>query len=368
MPKISFNLNRRFFEDQTAPRRPPDVVLQVAGGGSPFGSTRYKRTRLCPFEDAMVSIAKLRPLRDKEPLTVGWILHQCWEAYYQVIRDHQAKLGAPPKQNNKPKWEHYFFGGEVAAEKAGLAVLEQFAEEPGYLETMATCGRVFQAYCEFYRRRFAWRIVAVEETIIVERPVAQTFGKSLTLVDQDGDKISYETWRYSARLDLVIERWDIGDPALWIVEHKTAKILSEDLLHGYQLDMQILGQVWLMQNAVDLSMYAPFRGVMVNIATKHATPKFERLEVCPSVDHLLEFERSTQQWGLMNEVFKAMGHPRALGACAGALRGYAKCAYYECCHGKPNWTIEDFKKNEPLDGFYREDRPYISADDFEDYA
>lgn len=368
MAKLTFGLAKRFYEDKTAPRRPPHEVLGVAGGGSPYGSTRYKRTRLCPFEDAMVSIAKLRSLRDKEPLTVGWILHQCWEAYYQTIKAHQDKLGAPPKRNNRPKWEHYFYGAEPAAERAGLAVLEAFEKEPGYLDTLATCGRVFQAYCEHYRRSAEWRIIAVEETLILERSVAETFGKTLELTDQDGDKITYDVWRYSARLDMLIERWDIGDPSLWVVEHKSAKWLSEDLLWGYQLDMQILGQVWLVKNCVDLSAYSPFKGVIVNIATKNATPKFERLEVCPSADHLMAFEHSTQQWGLMNEVYAALNHPKALGACAGALRGYSRCAYYECCHGRPTWTIADFTREAPLDGYYREDRPFISADDYEDYS
>ena len=367
MTKISFGLHKKFFEDKNAPRRPPDVVLGVPGGGSPYGSTRYKRSRLCPFEDALVSIARLRPTRDKEPLSVGWILHQAWEAYYQVIMAHQQKLQMP-KRSNRPAWEWYFWGAEPEAEKAGLRVLEQFENEPGYLDTISTCGRVFQAYCENYRRTAEWKILAVEETIVIERPVAQTFGKPLHLVDQDGDRIEYSTWRYSARLDLVIERWDIGDPALWVVEHKSAKFLNEDLLSSYQLDMQILGQVWLVKNCVDLSQYSPFKGVIVNIATKHATPKFERLEVCPSEDHLLEFERSTQQWGLMNEVHIALGHPRALGSCSGALRGYSRCAYYDCCHSRPSWTVQDFVKNEPLDGFYREERPFIGPDDFEDYA
>lgn len=362
--KIKYDLARRFFEDRSLARRPPHKVLDVAGGGSPFGSTRYKRMRLCPFEDALVSVARLRPERDKEPLAVGWIEHQAWEAYYQVIKAHQDRLGDPPKRNNKPAWEHYFYGAETAAEKAGLAVLDIFQNEPGYLNTSEVCGRVFQAYCEEYRRQAPWRILAVEETLISEMPLA----KPLRLVDQDGDVISYDTWRYSARLDVVIVRYDTPHPSLWIVEHKTAKFISDDLLHGYQLDMQILGQVWLVKHCVDLSAYPQFGGVIVNIATKHATPKFERLEVSPSDDHLAEFEHSTIQWGLMNEVFKGVGYPRALGSCAGALRGYSRCSYYELCHSRPSWTVEDFTREEPVVGFYREDAVYQPVDDHEDYA
>jgi hypothetical protein len=364
MSKVTFKVAAKHCEDPNAPRRAPHVVLNVFGGGSPYGSTTYKRSRLCPFEDALVTIAKLRPQRNKEALDVGWIVHQAWEAYYAHIKTHQDALGVPPEREDKSAWEHYFYGAEPEAEKAGLAVLAEFENEPGYLSTSETAARTFQGYCENWRRRDTWRILAVEETLVIERPIARAF----ELTDQDGDRVRYDTWRYSARLDLVIERWDTKIPSLWVVEHKTAKMISEDLLHGYQLDMQILGQVWLMQNCVDLSTYAPYKGVIVNIATKHKTPRFERLEVAPSNDHLLEFEHSTIQWGLMRELFRAAGHPRALGACSGALRGYSKCAYYELCHSRPTWTIDDWVRETPIDGFYRDDRLYQEEGDYDDYV
>jgi len=364
MPKFTYKLKKKDIEDPNGPRRPPHVVAGVAGGGSPYGSTTYKRARLCPFEDALVSVARLRPDRNKEPLDVGWIVHLCWEAYYKVIKNHQDALGDPPPRADSNAWEHYFWGAIPAAERAVLEILTRFEEEPGYGRTIEACTRVINAYMEYYRRQDTWRILAVEETLVIEQPLARAY----TLIDQDGDKIVYDLWQYSCRLDLLIEDWKAFEPELWVVEGKTAKMLSEDLLSGYQLDMQILGQAWLFENCVDLSKYAPYKGVIVNIVTKHMQPKCERLQVCPSREHLAEFERSTKQWGLSREVNRALGHPRSLGSCAGALRGYAKCAYYELCHSRPSWGIADFERNDPPPGFFRDERPYQDESDYEDYA
>lgn len=363
MGKMTFKVPRKYMEDRNAARRPPHKVLEVFGGGSPYGSTTYKRARLCPFEDGLVRLARLRNARDKEALAIGWIVHQAWEAYYQVIADHQKALGEPPSRRDRPAWERYFWGAQPEAERAGLEVLARFDDEPGYAKTIEDCERVYQAYCEKYRRADEWRVLSVEETLVVEQPVTP----AMELVDQDGDVIRYDTWRYSARLDVVVERWDTPTPSLWVVEHKTAKMITDDLLHGYQLDMQILGQVWLVHHCVDLTAYAPYRGVIVNIATKHKTPRFERVEVCPSPEHLEAFEVSTKQWGLMREVYAGMGYPRALGTCAGALRGYSRCDYYDLCHSRPTWSVEDFAREEPPHGFYRDEQTFRVEDDMEDY-
>jgi len=366
MARVAFKVAAKDMEDRNAPRRPAHKVLNIEGGGSPYGSTTYKRARLCPFEDGLVSTARLRPSRNKDALDIGWLVHQAWEAYYEVICQHQAALGEPPDRKDRGAWEHYFWGAEPAGEKAGLMVFEAFADEPGYILVVDTAARTFQGYCEHYRRTDEWRILGVEETLIYQ----QELPSPMRLVDQDGDVIVYNEWAYSARLDLVVERWDTPQPSLWVVEHKTAKMINEDLLHGYQLDMQILGQVWLVHHCVDLSSYPPYRGVLVNIATKHKVPRFERLEVSPSNGHLHEFERSTKQWGLLREIAKGMGFPRALGSCAGALRGYSKCAYYELCHSRPEWTVPDFAREEPPDGFYRDDNenPLRGEDEHEAYA
>lgn len=355
MAKFGFQIKKADLEDPEAPRRPPHIVVGMEGGGSPFGSTRYKRTRLCPFEQALVSVARLRPLRNKEALDVGWLVHAALQRYYETfIPWHKAP---PPPRSEVDAYHHYLWGARPAAEKAARDLVEQIAHEPGYAATYEEVLRVVAAYVDQYRAD-EWRIIACEETIVY----TETLETPFVFTDAEGTEIRQEEFAYSCRLDILVERLEPGKAGLWDVEIKTARMINDDLLTGYQLDMQILGQAWLIHKCLDLSVLPPFKGVLVNIMSKAKTPKFERIEVMPSVYHLREFERSTRQWAFMNACFETAGYPRALGACAGALRGYSKCGFYELCHSHPELGVEDWKNAAPPFGFYREER------DLEDYV
>lgn len=352
--KITFRVPLRDIEDPAAPRRAPHAVLDSFGGGSPYGSTTYKRKRLCPFEDALVSVVRLRPERNNEALDVGWIYHAALEAYYRALRAHQEALGAPPARSDKAAWQHYFFGASSAAENAALDVVDAFKAEPGYRQTHYDVERVVAGYFERYRSEDQHRILAVEETLIYEElnpPPIRLSEEN----NEGGGVVSLTPFCYSARLDVVIQDCAPGRDGVYVKEHKSAKFINEDLIHGYQQDMQILGQYWLMQRCVDLAaLPAPLKGVIINLATKEKTPRYERVEVCPSPYHLRAFEDSARRWSVMNTLFEWAGHPKALGSCAGALRGYSRCAYYDLCHAYPERTIADFVREAPPVGFMKE--------------
>lgn len=355
--KVSFKVAARHLEDPRAPRRPAHVVIGDAGGGSPFGSTTYKRKRLCPFEDALVSVARLRPDRNAEALDVGWICHAAWEAYYRVIHEHQAALPVPSRKDAEAM-QRYCFGASARAENAALDVVEAYAEEPHYRQTYHDCTRVISGYFDHYRGQDWWRVLAVEETLIYQdttMPEAELWEGDA--VGSRDHRIEFRPFAYSARLDAVVQDLAPGRGGVYNVEHKTAKFINEDLVHGYQQDMQILGQHWLLDRCVDpASLPAPIMGVIVNIATKQKTPSFERVEVSPSPYHLQAFEDSTRRWDVVNALFRWAGYPKALGSCAGALRGYSRCAYYDLCHGYPERTIADFVREAPPVGYHREEQ------------
>lgn len=292
------------------PRRAWEDVLGLpASSGSPTGSTFWKRMRRCPREHALYTVAKLRRTTRSEPLTVGALWHLGLETYY------------------KARMQGCAIGEAEAQAMRGLAQLEA---EPGYEETFPEVVRLLQAYFESYRHEDAgWRVVAVEETLQYVSPEL----------------------RYSVRLDLLVEI----DGGLWIVEHKTARAITADLLTGYQLDMQILGQVWCFQNCVDTAAYPPLRGVVVNIESKHKMPRFERVQVCPSRDHLEAFETSMRQWTQLEHVFASMQWPRALGNCTGGARYFSTCDYFDVCHGQPRAGVEQLAVEEPPYGFVRAD-------------
>lgn len=356
MTKFGFHVKKADLEDPEAPRRPPHIVVGMEGGGSPYGSTKYKRTRLCPFEQGLVQISRLRPLRNKEPLDVGWLVHAALQRYYETfIPSHKA---SPPPRSDTAAYQEYLWGARPAAEKAARDLVESFANEPGYAATYDEVSRVVASYIDHYRSTDEWRIVACEETLTYIETLAEPF----VFTDGKGNEIRQSDFNYSCRLDILVERLDPGYEGLWDVEIKTARMINDDLLTGYHLDMQVLGQVWLIKKCLDLSLYPPFKGVIVNIMTKAKTPKFERVMVMPSDYHLRAFEQSTRQWAFINACFEAAGWPRALGSCAGALRGYSKCSFYDLCHSHPELGLEDWKNSEPPFGFYHEQR------DLEDYV
>lgn len=335
------NYEERARTSRYAPdRRAPATVLNVADGPSPVGSTYWKGLFRCPREHAIRNIVQLRAERRREALDVGWLFHVGLEAYYKVLQAHQQRLG-----KLHPKDQVFFFDALPEAEAAAFeAAVVPFANEQGYIDTITVLERCLGGYFDFYRRNDRWTIIAVEETLQVDE--------------------SYFGFPYSARLDLIVEDHVRG--GLWLVENKTTAWISDEILTGYQLDLQILGQVWLYRNCVDQRIYAPFRGVLINITTKHMKPKFERPEVCPSQDHLDMFVKTLKRWDQMRDEAERLDWPQALGNCAGPTRGYTRCDYFDVCHGSPRDGVAALTKQDPPFGFFRagDDDPVLVEDEW----
>lgn len=148
-----------------------------------------------------------------------------------------------------------------------------------------------------------------------------------------------------------------------IITHNTARQITQDILSGYQMDPQMLGYVWLLKNVLDLSKLPPVAGIIVNILTKHATPKYERVEVCPSRYHLAEFEKTITQRLRLREQFKVLGWPKILGNCTGAARYFSTCDYFDLCHGRPEASAEQLLAEEPPFGFTKIDLDALDPDE-----
>jgi hypothetical protein len=294
-------------EDVAPERR---ALLEVLGvedtGASPRGSTYYGTLMKCPREFALTYVVGLRPERPSEALTIGWLYHYCLQRYYEWVKRGSPRDGL----------------------KAVYDIVDLVGSEPGYTKTVNVLKNILDGYIERYEDEDkGWKILAVEETL----------------------QYKYGPFELSARLDLLVD-----DGGFWITEHKTARAISDDLIDNYQLDFQILAQMWLTTHTLDLSKYPRLRGVRVNIATKAVHPKFVRVEVCPSPAHLKAFERQVLDWRKLKDFFEKLGWPQSFGRCAGYARGYSKCQYYELCHGHPTTTVEEWKNaEEPPYGFTR---------------
>ena len=310
-------------------RRSVDQVLSERSAPSPAGNTFWKTMRRCPREHALQHLAKLQPLeRDDEALTVGLLFHRALEYYYRALMEND---GEEP-------------------EAAAWHSIAAFADEPGYEDTYPEVERMLAGYLQLYREQDqSWQILAVEETLSYHEAPGHAARTQTERLASKAEAQLDSAVRYTARLDLVV----VDEGRTWLVEHKTARSISADLRDGYQLDQQILGQVWLYRQCVDQDAYPPLAGVLVNITTKHKPPRCERIQVCPSPAHLAAFERSFRAWAAMESVFAELGWPKALGNCHGSARFFRRCPYFDICHGQPSASVEELSRLEAPMGFCR---------------
>lgn len=278
-------------------------VLDIPNeGASPVGSTFYKTLMACAREHALAYEIGAELEYAGDPLTQGLFFHHLLQLYYE-----KGTAGA----------------------KEGFELCAQLEEHQAYSDLGEQARTMFDSYLDLYDGKDKWRVIAVEETLIYH-----------------GDAFSY-----SARLDLIVE--DLERGGMWVVEHKTARALTAELLDNYQMDIQILGQVWLVRHCVDLDKYPPFKGVRVNITTKHKNPQHTRVEVYPSDRHLAAFEMTAANLHAIRGVNEKLGWPQALGHCSGYTRGYSRCDYFDICHAYPDVSVEQWKTRELPLGYTR---------------
>jgi len=282
-----------------------EEVLEIpAGGASPRGSTYYKTFQHCPREFYIRYVLGWVPTVPSEALTTGLVWHYCLERYYRGIMSHQQKTRVQP---TSAAW---LWGGCNQGAAEAYALIDKLMAAPGYHEIAQTVRRMLDAYLDVYDRQDKLRVLAVEETL-----------------EWHG------TDPYTCRADMIVEDYIRG--GMWFWEHKSARAITDDLLAAYDMDLQILGEWWLLDRVVDRTVYPPLRGVVINLATKAKEPKLHRHDVCPSPAHVRAFERTIGTRKVMLQAAAKCGWPQWFGNCSGAARGYSRCAYYELCQQNP---------------------------------
>jgi hypothetical protein len=315
-------------------RRAPGVVLGLAqpyGAASPRGNSFYSRALRCSREHALASVVRLRPKRDDDALTTGWLGHHALEAYYRVIQQRQQAEGI--------EWARTQPGGvdpatRALAEEAAYASVAPMAREPGYEDTYQTLLTCLRSYFDFCRSD-RWFILAVEEQLASTHPIL-----------------------YTARLDLVVvEMGNTPDEdRVLLPEHKFLRAITGDTLSGYQLHLQTLGQAWLYLRCVDVAQYPRFAGVLVNITSKTKIPKHMRVEVPPTAQGMQAFERAVRGYEEMLDTAQRLNYPPNFTVCSGATRGFRACSFYNLCFGAPDLSVERLlEESEPPFGFVRDE-------------
>ncbi len=275
-----------------------DVLGLPPSSGSSHGSTFFKRHATCP-RAARLYAQGVRPIRPPNAnLEIGDAFHLVLEAYYRALQAGATKL---------------------AATQAGWKVIDLLWKEPGFEKDVEQLGRSLTSYFEFAEHD-DWQVIAVEEEL-------SYFG-----LDFD----------YTARLDLVIV--DRADGRMYCIEHKTSRVITANMTQGYLMDLQTLGQAWLMTNVVDLDQYPPFAGVKVNITSKQTMPKHERVFVPASPAYLAEFELSVAARTKMHAFAATLGYPKMFGNCTGAAQYFGTCSFFDLCYGHPQIDITGLDK------------------------
>lgn len=282
-----------------------EVLGIPPSSGSRWGSTRWKLLRRCPREFFLVQKGVVKSNHREVALDTGTAYHYVLETYY---RARQAGL------------KHLDAAGEA------WHALDPMRDVPECAEMYATLERMLVSYFE-QAAHDDWRVIAVEEEIVYEGP----------------------EFNYSARLDLLVECPRRG--GMWVVEHKSASVITADLTAGYSLDLQVLGQIWLVRECVDLTQYPDFKGVIVNITSKQKTPQHQRVDVTATRAHLAQWEHSVRALAAQEALAERYGWPQALGNCTGAPRYFKPCAFFDICHGRPNLQVDKLDEHELPIGF-----------------
>lgn len=131
---------------------------------------------------------------------------------------------------------------------------------------------------------------------------------------------------HTCRYDLLAERKDAG---VWIIEHKTASSETRQVLEGWWLDGEILGEVYAYKLSGLDKVYGPLVGVCVNITFKTKVPKFRRVEVVVTDDLVEAYARDIAWWKGSRSACKSTGQwPRKLQGC---ISRYDTCTFFDHC-------------------------------------
>lgn len=290
-------------EAAKAEGKPSDYV----SAPSPRGSTYWRRLLSCPREHFLANVVQLgRGGAVNDNLDTGALFHLAMESY----RRAQGRAQRKEQLEHAPDW--YAFNE-----------IRPFAKEPGYEDTYATLERMLDGYFNMYQKRDEreWEILAVEETLETDE---KEFG-----------------FPWSARYDLIVIDHSISTRALRIVELKTSRTDDDNVIQGYQQDLQILGQIWLAEAEIALDKYPPFLGSIVDIVTKHkAGPRCHRVPVQPEVAQLLNWENAMRRFWKMHLLYEDMHYPQNFAQCK---RLYGRCDYFDFCRFSPHLSVDDIR-------------------------
>jgi hypothetical protein len=264
------------------------------GGPSEDGWSKMLDFQRCPYRYYLMHEVKMFPsgeAGDRSPLALGGLTHAALALHYCRMLPE----GYPGWRKDPPPPLDFLDAVEAAG---GDIVLVHAAR------------RFYGSYAEHY----------VNETIT---PVAveMPFGKV-------GD--------HTCRFDLLAWR----DGALWNYEHKTAANETEDVIEGWWLDGEILGEVYAARKGeIEKLFGAPLAGVCINLIVKTHPVRFRRLDIVITDKVLASFARDRAFWAAERDRYRQLGHwPRAHHGCLGRYND--ACLFWHHCRDEDHSLLQ----------------------------
>lgn len=206
---------------------------EALGGPSPMGSSKWQDFKDCPYKYYLKYVRRYREENHQVALEVGGLFHEALARYFQGWLD-----GASLKEVRERAFEIVRRADEVVPDIA------------------SEVHRLLTAWMTLYHGTaysFLDRVIGVEYLVS-----------------------SAKKFRYSARLDLILETEDGG---IELMDHKTARQYDANMLMSYRLEPQFIGHMHLWQESGMEQKWGPLRKYTVDLITKTNQPTMDLVDV-----------------------------------------------------------------------------------------
>lgn len=267
----------------------------LLGGPTRFGSSRYDDFMRCPRRFQLAHVKRLTRDEPDMALEVGGAVHECIARAYEADYETAEQGGTD----------------EQCAEAFTKAIHELCNEiQKGGATCAAETRRLLDGWLRFFGpgQQLDWR----ERTLGIE-------------VELGSDK----PFPYTCRVDQIIED-EHDENACWIVDHKTAKRHSDNLVNGYRFNTQFIGQQYCFRASKVQKKYGKLKGTVVSVIVKTNPPQYLRHTVPYNVRLVNRWAKNMRMVWRNLDWCQASGiYPQLMSNC---FRFNKYCRFFEYCH------------------------------------
>lgn len=250
------------------------------GGPSPHGNSFYSEFEQCPYKWWVSHVKRMKPEYAQPPLEIGGLFHEARARYYNAYVDNFD-----------------LYDSDEKLDESCLSAMFDLVDrcDPVVPQTAREVRRLLRGWLKVFGPGTdgddRHETLAVEELIEVD-----------------------EGFPFSTRLDRVILSEEYGGPA--IMEIKTASRMMQDLIDGYSMDGQFLGQQYCWRHSKWYRKYGPLKAFIVDLAIKTKEMRFLRVATPINNAAIRDWENQKRYTRLQMLICEAQGYwPRMRSNC-----------------------------------------------------